>query len=525
MKISLLLIACLPALASATEVRSPARIRAESALQRAYSTNEQAQFERAASLLEEVAHQEPDLALHKSLGYLYLDKLKQPAAAYPHLEAVTRQDPQPDWLLMLARASRETGRRKEAVALYHQVGKLTPNDPWARLELAKILRELKRPADARAVLREALEIDPKNNYVRAELAAVDLELGRYGEARELVTEIKTQEPSSGNVHVLAGDVLRKSWDLTGGEAEYRSALEINPTDVAARSGLQKIAEARAPQIGVTYYQFEDSDQLRQRAVYTTAKVPFAGRFAAVLGANFLDFDREAFGSAGRTEFAAGVLAHVDARLTLFAGVTAFETENLDSELGVDVAAYFSPTPRVDLSAGFSSAKPVNDSIQAVLSGLTQNVTSGTATWRVWSKVVVSGRGSYAEYADGNQRRQGVVAAGWRTPWSWFQRAALEYETVAFSRQTGAYSSPEHDQILRPVVQLAPRITDWLTVELRGELPYLFNEEEWGTGVSAGLRAQFSNGLKLGGTWLKYEIPGGQTMWSGEGFKVEASYRF
>jgi len=502
----------------------PIRADAEGALKLAYTTNDPAQYERAALSLEQAVRQEPDLALRKSLAYVYLDKLKRPAAAYPHLEEVARQAPDPDWMLMLARAARETGRKNEAAGIYQKIAKSRPRDAWSRFELAKILRELKRPAEARAVLGEALRIDPTNNYARAELAAIELENGRYAEARRLVPEMKAQEPGSADAHALAGEILRKNWDLAGSDAEYRQTLEVNPTDVAARSGLQKNSDARKIRIGATYYQFKDSDNLQQRSLYTTATIPGGGRFSGVFGANWIDFEREPFGRASRIELAAGMLAHVDARLTLFMGLTGFETENLDRKIGFDGAAYYS-LPAADFSLGYATRKPVNDSIQAVLAGLTQDVFTGSFTWRVWSHLVISGRGSFAEYADENARTHGIVSAGWAMPWHWLQRAAVEYQILEFSRQTNVYSSPDNEKIIRPVLQLSPRLLDWLTLELRGELPYLIEEKQWGHGISAGLRAKFANGVGIGVTCLRYELPGGQANWSGDGFKVEVNAEF
>ena len=141
----------------------------------ACATNDPARFREAARALEDDLRQHrANLANRKSLGFIYLDKLKEPRAALPHLEKVAEALPRDSgWWQMLARAYADAGQREAAAEAYRHAAAHHPRDVWARYHLGRTLRELHRTREARAAFAEALALDPANPHVLLELAQLD----------------------------------------------------------------------------------------------------------------------------------------------------------------------------------------------------------------------------------------------------------------------------------------------------------------------------------------------------------------
>ena len=102
---------------------------------------------------------------------------------------------------------------------------------------------------------------------------------------------------------------------------------------------------------------------------------------------------------------------------------------------------------------------------------------------------------------------------------------LETEWIDYAVQSSAYSSPRNYTRVRPAFDFSPRLTDWLTLDLHTELSYVCDPGGWGTGLTAGVRFNKGDALEFGGGYMKYDIPGGQSTWSGSGFKADLKWRF
>lgn len=61
--------------------------------------------------------------------------------------------------------------------------------------------------------------------------------------------------------------------------------------------------------------------------------------------------------------------------------------------------------------------------------------------------------------------------------------------------------------------------------VRAELPCVADEESRGHGLTAGLRSTRGDSFELGVSYLDFDITGGQTIWSGSGWKVDVMARF
>lgn len=500
---------------------------ADAALATAYTSGRESDFAHAAEVLEDTLRRTPrDLPRRKALGYLYLDKLHAPARAVPHLEKVVQAVPgDAAWWQLLAKAQAGAGDREAAVRSYRRAADRAPRDVWSRYHLACTLRDSGRRSEAESTFREALRIEPKNRYVRRELARCAYASGNAREAATLARELVAEDPRDADAHALLGDVERSLWNFTAAGTEYQAALAADPSHSVAQTGIREIRRQQRPEAKLAYYTFDDTDGLRQSGAFSHLSLLLNGRWKASVSANERWFEQGARGTVNRFEAGLGFDYRAFSQLQLAAGINLFKAEQHEEEIGGNVALYYQPAKFADGWVSYRSADPVNDSFTTAELAFTQNVLSAGLNLRPTKSVLFSVTASTAEYSDDNTRRFALVSLGWTAPLPGAPVLRLEYEWLDYEHNTPAYSSPDNYTRFRPVLEIAPRLTDWLKLELHGELSYVFDEEQWGTGVTAGVRVNKGDSLDLGVGYMEYEIPGGQSTWSGRGFKVDLSARF
>ena len=510
---------------------------AEAALQnartleaRAYETKAPEDFRAAAFALEEaVRHHPDDVELRKSLGYLYLEPLADPARAYPHLAHVARALPEEAaWSQMAARAAAAAGREGDAVAHYRDIIRRDDANVWDRLALAKILVAQKREREAEALLRDALEAEPQNEYANVAYAERLLARGERAAARRIAEKVLERNPKSGGAHILLGDLRRADFDFTGATRAYNRAVEIDPNyGYAAREGLQRIDRARAPKIASAFYYFQDTEDLEQAGVFNTATLYLANRLYADVTFNALRFSNEEQGEAGvyRYEEGFGLEYRFSKELSVRGGVSAFQIEGADDQTGFNAGVMWTPNRTFWGFAQYRENDPVNDSIYTVVEGFTQDVIGGGAGVVLTPKLWTSLAASTADYSDGNERR------GLKADMSYLLLAdpmaylKLEYEWIDYEFRDPRYSSPPGYDYVRPVIELEPRLNKTLSLHARIEVPYVVDEADWGVGIAAGPVWRWGEDRELRITYLRYDLPGDFAPYSGEGFKVAFVYRF
>lgn len=520
-----------PAVTTATPTPPPAPSKpvhpADAAVAAAYASGKAADFQHAATELESWLERSPrDLPRRKTLAYLYLDKLQSPSQAVPHFAKVVEIAPRDSaWWSLLARAQEAAGDVNGAVASYRRAADCAPRDLWSRYHLACSLRRAGRPAEAEATFREALRFDPKNRHVRRELARCAYDAGRKKDAAEIARELVSEEPADADMHALLGDVERSKYNFTTAGTEYQAALAAQPANAIALSGLREIKRQKRPELKLAYYTFEDTDEFRQSGVFTYASVFLTGRLKASAAYNFRTFEQDPRPVVDRHEASLGLDCRVFSTLQISAGAGLFTTEDHSAVWGGNVALYYQPASFADVWASYRSAEPVNDSYTTASLAFSQSILSAGISVRPHKAVAISATGSQSRYSDGNYRQSFLASLSYYAPLPASPVVRLEYEWLNFDRHTSAYSSPDNYARFRPVLELSPRITDWLKIELHGELSYVFDEQEWGTGYTAGFRANKEDSFDVGVSYMQYEVPGGQTTWSGKGMKVDVSARF
>ena len=489
----------------------------------AYATNDPARFREAAVALEDDLRRHPgNLANRKSLGFIYLDKLQEPQAALPHLEKVAQALPRDSgWWQMLARAYAGAGGREAAAEAYRHAAAHHPRDVWARYHLGRTLRELHRTREARAAFGEALALEPANPHVLLELAQLAHATGDDTRAARFADALLRADPHHAEAHALRGDLARADWNFSRARAEYAEA----PQSQAAQLGLKKMREQQAHAWNVALYTFEDTDDLRQSGIFTSVSALMTGPVQISLTANERFFKKPPGEMVTRHEAGLTLDYRFDRRVQISAGISQFKTESLGRETGGNAALYVTPAPPVDAWLSYRHADPVNDSDLTARAAFTQNILATGLTLRSARNFITSLRASTADYSDGNTRRSALASLAYYTAFPAAPVCRLEYEWLDFDEQKSGYSSPGNYALLRPVLEFTPRITDWLKIEFHGEFPYVFGESEWGHGIITGPRFTFGDGWNVGLLYLNYEIPGGQTTWSGSGFKAEFSGRF
>lgn len=515
----------------AKELLARTRIRVpsphEQAVTAAYRSKDPAQFLRAAGALKDHLRRNPgDIANRKTLGFIYLEKLHDPRAAIGHLEKVVQVSPNDaNWLQILARAYESDGQYKQAADAYSQAAACSPRDVWARYHLARTLRELKRPKQAQEALDEALAIEPNNNHVKLETARLAHTSGHETRAARLVDEILADDPSNSGARVLRGDIYRADWNFRRAEAEYKAVADGDGWFPSAQSGMAAIKNLQKRDYALTFYTFNDTDDFRQSGIFGNLTLFSTGpfRFSAVV--NELFFGQPPAPDITRFEAGLGLDYRFNRWLQISGGAGLFKTENVYPKFGGNVAVNVSPARALDLWFSYRYSAPVNYSYITVADAFTQDIISGGFSLRPTRNTVASFTATNADFSDGNTRHFVLATLAHYLPLWASPVLKLEYEWLDYAFQTSQYSSPQNYSLLRPVLELSPQITKWLSIDFRGELPYVFDEQQWGTGLVVGPRITLGDWLNISVQYFNYQIPGGQSTWSGSGFKAQVSGRF
>ena len=103
-----------------------------------YQSSDPGILAQTASLIEAQLRADPaNTELRGTLATLYLDRLKEPAKALPHLEKMAAESPNDSgWHQALARAYRETGKNERAAEHFRKAGELKPGEACLEPEVS-----------------------------------------------------------------------------------------------------------------------------------------------------------------------------------------------------------------------------------------------------------------------------------------------------------------------------------------------------------------------------------------------------
>lgn len=324
--------------------------------------------------------------------------------------------------------------------------------------------------------------------------------------------------------MVLGDIYRVDGDLHRARNAYHRALADEQWSPAAHHELAELRKLGAPRVALGYYQFKDTDDFQQSGIFSSLNFFLGGGAKAAAHLNRWFFEQRSE-DMERNDAGVSVDYRLSREIVAAAGVTAFKTESHDPKYGGNLALYLTPAPALNAWVSYRHREPVNDSFLTARDAFTQNIVAGGLNVFPTSLLNLSFTGSTAAYSDGNTRRWALGSVGYTVAPKWNTAVKLEYEWLDFTRRSNGYSSPSNYALLRPVLEMSPRITDWLTLQIRGEVPFVFDEGSWGYGVTIGPRFNIAEAASVTVLYINHEIPGGQTNWSGDGFKIDFSYRF
>lgn len=134
---------------------------------------------------------------------------------------------------------------EKAVEDFGEVVKLRPGDSRAHNNLGCLHFSCGRTEDAEASFKMAVDTWEGNWEAKKNLADLYLQTGRAQQAMNLYSSIIDQHPKCPDVYVSLGRMFATCGDLGTGEQCFRTALRLDPDDMAAKQGLSAIGLARA----------------------------------------------------------------------------------------------------------------------------------------------------------------------------------------------------------------------------------------------------------------------------------------
>ena len=496
----------------------------------AYKTNSIDAFRVAADALERAVWLNPDdLVLRKSLAFVALEKLGDPQRAYAHTEYVVKHAQEDvGWTKMLAKAAIATGRKDHALTIYTDLVQKQQADVWDRLALAKLLIDKDRHDQVGPVYVEALRVEPNNEYANIAYAEWHRLRGHHRWAEQLARRVLERNPTSAGAHSLLGDLYRTNGDLTRAKGHYDAALASDARYSSALAGLKEIRKSRATKITSSPNAFRDTNGLDQSGIFNTVSIPIGDKVLLDPLFNRRWFTNAKLGVARIERFESGFNFgyRFNQAVSVGGGAFAFHTQGRRAETGINGHISWVPITALYAYLYGRTNDPVNESISTIQRNFTQDIVGGTVALQMTSRWSSTMTGSVAEYSDDNQRRYLNAETAYRIVNDPPTHLRMQYEVFDYERRAQEYPSPEWYQYLRPALDIAPRINEWLTLQTKMEVPYAIAEVKWGTGITAGAIVKLlDDRLEVSASYLRYELPGAFWNYSGAGFKAGLTYQF
>jgi tetratricopeptide (TPR) repeat protein len=156
--------------------------------------------------------------------------------------------------LAFGKALLSEGKVPEAVSALEEAVRLDPESGEAHYQLGLALSRAGRREEAAASLKKGREMVSAGD--RVQHAALDIAEGRAaldrGDLRDAVSKFQRAlkaVPDAADAHRYLGEALEKQGDTGGAAIAYTRAQQLNPSLLAAKEGLQRIAALSARPAG------------------------------------------------------------------------------------------------------------------------------------------------------------------------------------------------------------------------------------------------------------------------------------
>jgi tetratricopeptide (TPR) repeat protein len=150
--------------------------------------------------------------------------------------------------LALGKAVLRDGQILEAIRELQEATKLNPQSGEAHYQLGLALARAGRKDEGAAEVQKGRELSAADD--RIQNANLDISEGLEaldkGELDQAVVKFRHAvklQPESGDAQRYLGTTLEKQRDLQGAAIAYRKALELNPGDVTAKEGLERLEDS------------------------------------------------------------------------------------------------------------------------------------------------------------------------------------------------------------------------------------------------------------------------------------------
>jgi arylsulfatase A-like enzyme/tetratricopeptide (TPR) repeat protein len=205
-------------------------------------------FEPAAAAYRAAVAAEPtSTEAARSLLALYSGRGELPRAVRELHELASKCPMAAGLQTVLAEALYQAGDASGAAATLRHAFALDPARTDARLLEAQMLLDLNHPEDAAAAYRAILRSAPASRAARLGLGRALVLGSSGGEAEAYIAELRAKYPADAAPHLLRGVLLERRGDTEGALIAYREALVLDPRDVDARRGVDRITTRRSPQ--------------------------------------------------------------------------------------------------------------------------------------------------------------------------------------------------------------------------------------------------------------------------------------
>jgi tetratricopeptide (TPR) repeat protein len=135
-------------------------------------------------------------AVHKNLGFVYVQKKDYPAAEAAYLEVLDLEPADPDALLALAGIYNAMGQKDKAKAMLDQATEANPGDPKAQLKKGIFLRNANDNDGALQAFQAVLEAEPNNVDALFNLGQLMVGAAKFPEAIQYLEKYLSFKPTN-----------------------------------------------------------------------------------------------------------------------------------------------------------------------------------------------------------------------------------------------------------------------------------------------------------------------------------------
>ncbi|HXD00900.1 MAG TPA: tetratricopeptide repeat protein [Verrucomicrobiae bacterium] len=490
----------------------------------------------AAKLLDKAATLDPDnLDLWTKAGWVHLEKLHDPVAAYPYLAAVVKRRPDDvDARKLLGMACTQTGRLREALAQFQEAARLRPDDLWIEANLGRAYARLRQYGKADSIYAEVLQKDPHQPDARLGEAELEAWRGHTARALEMLDELIKENPGNVEALTLRGDVHRWRWELKEAQTDYSQALGLAQNDYEATSGLLEAKRMAASDVNLQGYIFKDTTHFLQESAGAGVRVHANDDVYLLARGAGWRFTNPGFEAVDRIDGAVGLETHLKRILeaSLEGDVFDYRHEDQNGFFGGQLFTKLSPLTGFDIYTTAAYNQPFVSSMATVTNALKQESVGSGLDISLGGGFSAQNAFTLARISDSNVWWEEKPQLSYRLfgrPQT-FIRA--EYDYLSYKDERTNYWTPQHYQLLSPVLDTSlPLLGNDLHVDLDVRAPYVFDAHKFGFQFAGGPVVELGSWLELSASYTYNSIPGdpqttvNRPPWSGSGGQALLRLRF